>query len=156
MISTVNVTLGVILWVQCFSGSNALHSKVRRGCCMPQKLHTCFSREPATPAPHSHTHHHSWFSVMTSFCWPRHWHITPPAERVSQLVGRALIFQWEMISCALRMKHTSAAMSTPKAERQSFIQLSRVSESGADRYPDVWKMPELTITWRKFAALPTV
>lgn len=45
---------------------------MRIGCSRPWKLHTCFSREPATPTPHSHTHHRSWFSVTTNFYWARH------------------------------------------------------------------------------------
>lgn len=44
------------------------------------------------------------------------------------------------------MKHTSAAMSTPKVKRQFFIQQSRASESRAGWYPDAWKMPVLTMT----------
>lgn len=55
---------------------------------------------------YSHTHHHSWSSVITNFYWPRHWHITPPAERVSQLAGRALIFQWDIISYGLKIHET--------------------------------------------------
>lgn len=45
---------------------------MRIGCSRPWKLHTCFSREPATPTRHSHTHHCSWFSVTTNFYWARH------------------------------------------------------------------------------------
>lgn len=85
------------------------------------KLHTCFSREPAAATSHSHTHHHSWFSVITNFCWPRHWRITSPAERVSQLVGRAFIFQWDMIWYALKVHETYLSSNEHSKGRKAIL-----------------------------------
>lgn len=120
------------------------------------------NRLQTTLVPHTYTHHHSWFSVVINFCWPRHWLITSPAKRMSQPAVRSFISQRDTIRYALKIhaarliSNSTDPCSTPKAGRQSFSQWSSVSESGADWYPDGWKMAVLTSTASKWAAMPTV
>lgn len=115
-----------------------------------------------TLVPHTYTHHHSWFSVVINICWPRHWHITSPAKRMSQPVGRSFSSQQDTVWYALKIhaacliNNSTDHWSTPKAGRQSFNQQSSVPESEADWYPDGWKMAVLTATASNWAAMPTV
>lgn len=130
MTNTVNVPLGVILWVQCFSGSDAISNqpflaKWGEGV-------ACHGNFIPASQENQQLPHHTHIPITTAGFQSQQTSADPDAgisplqlrEWVSLLVEHLFSSEiWSHMPWRF-MRHTSAAISTPKAERQSFIQQS--------------------------------